>query len=84
MAIATTDSSHVGLFDSVTGLAFGPTFATDQHALDYLSWITKNGYARPLALSPLIHRHMYGLWFTQRCDQETGELLQLLLEDLAA
>ena len=38
MSVRTTDERHVALYDSVTGLAFGPTFESTEHAEDFLRY----------------------------------------------
>lgn len=41
--IQTTDPSHVCMFDSVTGLAFGPVFADQDEIEDFIRWADDRG-----------------------------------------
>jgi hypothetical protein len=38
MSVRVTDPETVALYDSTTGLAFGPTFGRDYEAEDFLEW----------------------------------------------
>lgn len=76
MSIQVTDSSHVSLYDSVTGLAFGPTFEDEEQALDYLRFCTEQGpLARPQDFSTAYHKRLYDHWFNLRIDGTTGEIV---------
>lgn len=75
MSIQTTDKDHVALYDSVTGLAKGPTFADAEHAEDFLAWLKSHGVPWDQASNEALHA-LYDDWFDQRCDSETGILLE--------
>lgn len=80
MSILTTDRDNVALYDSVTGTAFGPVFADTEHAEDFQRWAKDRlgpelGYdLRELNAATLASFHRD--WFAERCDAETGILLE--------
>ena len=46
MSVRSTDSEGVSaLYDSVTGLAFGPVFSKDESASDFLEWYAGTFYS---------------------------------------
>ena len=57
MSIQHTDADNVALFDSVTGIAFGPVFSDDAEASAFEHWATDKvlplGVGRPVDLREL-------------------------------
>jgi hypothetical protein len=86
MSIRTTNDRAVALYDSVDGIAFGPTFESRDHALDYLrlapeiaSRLYPGAYdlEKPWVWHRDVHRKVYDEWFKERVDGESGVLLEL-------
>lgn len=75
MSIRTTDREHVALYDSVTGMAFGPTFADAEHAEHFLAWLRERNNLPPQGIGPVTLGGYYDEWFRTCCDPETGILL---------
>lgn len=42
MGVRVTDREHVALYDSVSGIAFGPVFNSSFDACDFLDWVEEN------------------------------------------
>lgn len=74
MSIRTTDSTHVALYDSVTGRAFGPTFESEEHAEDFVEWCCNNTAVGLTRLTDTALVELHTRWFAERLDYETGEL----------
>lgn len=70
---------RAALYDTVTGIAFGPTFEAADLAEDYLSWLN-SAEPRPGPISYVqvwpsgLHHDAHDRWFTERVDGETGLL----------
>ena len=81
MTICVGDDSHVALYDSVNGWAFGPVFESAEHAEDFLAWLLDKMNAPdaslidPLFLSPQGWKAHYEEWFDERVDSE-GQLIE--------
>jgi hypothetical protein len=45
MGVRVTDPKNVAIFDSVTGLAFGPIFESESDVYDFLEWIESGASA---------------------------------------
>ena len=51
MSVHVSNKRNVCLFCSTTGLAFGPVFASEFDANDFLEWLRENDYSDPRELS---------------------------------
>ena len=58
------------LVDSVTDTAFGPLFASEEHAQDFLDWLDVD--ARSLSSESLAVEHEQ--WRRECVDEESGDL----------
>ena len=61
MSVRPTNTSNVALYDSVTGIAFGATFETEEDAEDFLQYAaatdgTDLRLMTPLQLATLRHK----------------------------
>ena len=54
MGVRVTDAKHVALYDSVSGIAFGPTFDSDLDAEAFLDWLADNEVGDARALSETV------------------------------
>jgi hypothetical protein len=78
MGVSTTDTKNVALYDDTTGYAFGPVFASEEHAEDFLRYCrerigvddVRTDMHRVGGWSQALKR-----WNTARVDPETGYLL---------
>jgi hypothetical protein len=70
MAVVFTDERTIALVDSVTGLAFGPTFDSTDHASDFLKWLAYTGQEDARAITPANLQALYVAWRPQRCDAD--------------
>jgi hypothetical protein len=52
VSIQTTDAHHVSLFDSVTGIAFGPVFDDVPEAEAFLRWTEGGGWKQGTVTDP--------------------------------
>ena len=67
MGVRTTASENVvAILDSVTGWAFGPTFATVQEADDFLAWSAEQGLPDLRNLRDSLIEQAYRQWLTAR------------------
>ena len=48
---AGTEDDRVAMFDSVTGVAFGPTFRSVDDAESFLTWLREHPWRRPSGLT---------------------------------
>ena len=53
MGVRITDRSHVGLYCSTDGTAFGPVMADESEAEDFLAWIAENDWRDPRDIPPV-------------------------------
>lgn len=63
------------LYDSVTMVAFGPVFDTVEKAEDFLGWLGTD----PRRLTTVRLAAFYSQWYDERCDPDTGDLLETVL-----
>lgn len=61
----TSQESRVALYDSVTGYAFGPTFADEDEASSFLDWLERY-HADPRALRISELENAYARWYALR------------------
>jgi uncharacterized NAD(P)/FAD-binding protein YdhS len=84
MALAFTDSSHVAIIDTVTDqpLEGLKCFESIENAQDFLEWLEAKHEAGlatdrdPRKLTPSYRRGLFGRWWEERVDKETGLLLE--------
>ena len=50
MGVRITDRSHVCLYCSTDGTAFGPVFADEHEAQDFLDWLASKTFVDPRAI----------------------------------
>lgn len=81
-----TGKDRSAFYDTVTGIAFGPTFEFSDLAEDYWEWLQENGpsaQGMPQTWPGELHHELYDRWFSARVDPETG-LLKETVEHLRA
>ena len=67
MGVRTTASEEVvAIFGSVTGWAFGPTFATGEEAEDFLVWTAEQGLPDLRSLRDGLIEQAYRQWLEAR------------------
>lgn len=52
LGVRITDSTNVALYDSVSGVAFGPIFKDEDEAEDFLAWLTYRKQDDPRNMTP--------------------------------
>jgi hypothetical protein len=87
VSIRTTDRHAVALYDSVSRFAFGPTFESNELALDFEKWAREVWTQRPEYAQQRFNSDLrswtdaelenaHSAWFAERVDGETGQLLE--------
>lgn len=66
MGIRISDPTHVILYDSVTGVAFGPVFADSWEADEFLRWLTENEWPDARKLAPQTLMILYAKFSGER------------------
>ena len=75
MGIHFTDDRAVALYDSVSGMAFGPTFSSGALAEDFIQWAKDKKDIHDLrGVAPAGFVNLHSEWFDDRLDAATGEL----------
>lgn len=67
MGVHLTDDTHVAMFDSVTGFAFGPTFDNEEDALDFIEFLHDRGFTEPRGLTDPDLEAEHLEWAKQQC-----------------
>lgn len=73
MSVRITDKNNVALYDSTSGIAFGPTFEDAMDAEEFLAWLEEKIGRDPREASPAYLLILVQAWHAEREGREPSD-----------